>query len=135
MFRTLTVPCPIELASTVNRVWSSDAKTGFSFSFQRAISVSDAYDIFMSTSPLARKKAEAVLGLLVRRMSLVLASLGAVKTMRDWKALSDTVRWQSLKAIALFGIRLRQLGQYMEIFMQEPITQVGRLLARNSYRP
>jgi hypothetical protein len=129
MFRTLAVPCPIDLASTVNRVWSSDAKVGISSSFQRAVSVSDAYDIFMANSSLARQKAEAVLGLLVRRMSLVLASLGAVKTTRDWKALNDTVRWQSLKAIALFGILLRQLGQHVEIFMQEPITQVGRLLA------
>jgi hypothetical protein len=129
VFRKLTVPCPIEVASTVNRVWSVDAKLGFSPSFQRAISVSDAYDIFMANSSLAQQKAEVVFGLLVRRMSLVLASLSAVKITRDWKGLSDTVRWQSLKAIALFGILLRQLGQHTETFMQEPITQVGRLLA------
>ena len=129
VFRARTVPYPIELASTVNRVWSIDAKDGLSPSIQRAVSVSDAYDIFLANSSLAQQKAEVVFGLLVRRMSLVLTSLGAVKTTRDWKGLSDTVRWQSLKAIALFGILLRQLGQHKEIFMKEPITQVGRLLA------
>ncbi len=129
VFRTMTTPCPIELASTVNRVWSTDAKAGFGSSFQRALSVSDAYDIFMAESPLVRQKAEATLGLLIRRMSLVLAGLGAVKATRKWRDLSDTVRWQSLKAVALLGILLRQLGQHKETFMQEPITHLGRLLA------
>jgi hypothetical protein len=82
----------------------------------------------MADTPLARQKAEAALGLLIRRMSLVLAGLGAVKTTREWTGLSDTVRWQSLKTVALFGILLRQLGHYREAFMQESITQLGRLL-------
>ena len=43
--------------------------------------------------------------------------------------MSDTVRWQSLKAIALLGILLRQLGHHREDFMQKTITQFGRLLA------
>jgi hypothetical protein len=124
-----TTPYPLELASTINRVWSSDAKAGFNSSFQRVFSASDAYDVFLADAPLARQKAEAALGLLIRRMSAVLASLGAVKTTREWKQLSDTVRWQSLKAIAFLGILLRQLGNDKENFMQEPITQIGRLLA------
>jgi hypothetical protein len=124
-----TTPYPLELASTINRVWSSDAKAGFNSSFQRAFSTSDAYDVFLSDVPLARRKAETALGLLVRRMSAVLARLGAVRTTRDWKQLSDIVRWQSLKAIAFLGILLRQCGDHKENFMQEPITQFGRLLA------
>jgi hypothetical protein len=129
VFRTQTSPCPLELASTVNRVWSTDEKAGFSSSFQRALSASDAYDIFLAESPLARQQTASALGLLVQRMSMVLAGLGAVKITRDWTYLSDTVRWQSLKTVALFGILLRQLGQLKYVFMHESITEVGRLLA------
>src|SRR5206468_6102315 len=112
VFRQHTIPCPLELASTVNRVWSTDAKVGFTSGFQRSLSVSDAYDIFIGESALARKKAGAALEILVRRMSVVLARLGAVKATRsNWTDLSDTVRWQSLKTIALLGILLRQLNQ------------------------
>jgi CRISPR-associated protein (Cas_Csd1) len=129
VFRALTVPCPLEVASTVNRVWTFDANAGFTAGFQRAVSVADAYDIFIGNPPLTRNKVEVVLGLLVRRMSLLLASLGAVKITRDWKGLSDTVRWQCVKAIALLGILLHKLEQNKETYMHEPTTQVGRLLA------
>ena len=83
VFRTQTSPCPLELAWTVNRVWSTDEKAGFSSSFQRALSASDAYDIFIAESPLARQQTASALGLLVQRMSMVLAGLGAVKITRD----------------------------------------------------
>lgn len=129
VFRSQTAPCPLELASTANRVWSSDLKVGFTSSFQRAMSAADAYDVFMADSPLARQKAERGLALLVQRMSAVLVALGAVRTSREWSSLSETVRWHSLKTIALFGILLRQLGHNKQTFMQEPITQIGRLLA------
>lgn len=129
VFRSQTTPCPLELASTVNRVWSSDAKGGFTSSVQRAMSSADAYDAFMVDSPLSRQKAERALALLVQRVSTVLAALGAVRTTREWTSLSDPVRWHSLKAIALFGILLRQLGHHQQSFMQESITQIGRLLA------
>ncbi len=129
VFRSHTAPCPLELASVANRVWSADAKSGFSANHQRAISVSDAYDVFLSDSPLARRKVQFALGLLVGRMRAVLIALGAAKTTRDWKILSDTVRWQAVKSVALFGILLRGLGHHKEHFMREPITQVGRLLA------
>ena len=128
-FRSHTTPCPLELASIVNRVWSADSKSGFSASYQRAMSVADAYDVFLADSPLARQKAQAALRLLAGRMSAVLIALGAVKTSRVWTGLSDAVRWQSLKSIALLGILLHQLGQYKKDYMQAPITQVGRLLA------
>lgn len=129
VFRTHTVPSPLALASTSNHIWSTDEKLGFSHSFQRALSVSDAYDIFLAESPLTGQKAQAALELLIRRMSMVLTKLGAVKAMGKWTDLSDTVRWQSLKAIALLGILLRRLGQLKEDFMTESIYQVGRLLA------
>lgn len=127
--RSHTAPCPLELASVVNRVWSADAKNGFSANYQRAISVADAYDVFLADSPVAKQKAQAALGLLVGRMSNVLAALGATKTNRKWTSLGDAVRWQSVKSIALLGILLHQLGHDKKDFMQEPITQVGRLLA------
>lgn len=129
VFRSHTAPCPLELASVLNRVWSADAKSGFSSSYQRAMSVADAYDVFLAGSSLARQKAPAALGLLLGRMSTVLISLGGIKTTREWTGLSDAVRWQSLKSIALLGILLNQLGQHRKDFMQEPITQIGRLLA------
>ena len=129
VFRSHTAPCPLDLASVLNRVWSADAKSGFSSSYQRAMSVADAYDVFLADSPLARQKAQAALRLLVGRMSTMLIALGAAKTTREWTELSDAVRWQSLKSIALLGILLNQLGQHRKDFMQEPITQIGRLLA------
>jgi hypothetical protein len=124
-----TTPRPLDLASTINQIWSASPKNGFRSDFHRAISIGDAFDVFMADSPLAQRKAEAALGLLVRRMSVVLAGLGAVRTTCEWTRLSDTVRWQSLKAIALLGILLRQLGHHRENFMRESITQCGRLLA------
>jgi hypothetical protein len=129
VFRSYTAPCPLELASVVNRVWSADAKNGFSFTYQRALSVGDAYDVFLADAPLARQKARIALELLIARTSTVLIALGAAKIARERNPLSEPVRWQSVKAIALLGILLHQLGHQKEHFMQEPITQIGRLLA------
>ncbi len=127
--RASVVPYPIDLASTVNRVWSADSKAGFASSFQRAFSNSDAYDVFLADTPDASRKAEAALTLLVCRMSVVLGSLGKVKAMARWSDLSELVRWQSLKTIALFGILLHRTGHKKDNFMRETITQIGRLLA------
>ncbi len=129
VFRSHTVPCPLELASVVNRVWSADAKSGFSSTYQRALSVGDAYDVFLADAPLTRQKAGIALELLITRMGTVLIALGAAKTARERNPLSEPVRWQSVKAIALLGIFLHQLGHQRKDFMQEPITQIGRLLA------
>ena len=79
VFRTHTTPCPLELAAVVNRVWSADSKSGFSSTYQRALSVGDAYDVFLVDAPLARQKARFALELLITRMSSVLAALGAGK--------------------------------------------------------
>jgi len=129
VFRTHTAPCPLELGSVVNRVWSADAKSGFSSTYQRALSVGDAYDVFLADTPLSKQKGNLALELLIMRMRTVLIALGAVKTSREWTSLSDTVRWQSVKSIALLGILLHQLGHKKENYMQETITQIGRLLA------
>jgi hypothetical protein len=134
VFRTHTTPCPLELASTINWVWSSKATEGFTSKYQRAVSVADAYDIFLADSLLSQQKAEATLRLLITRMSTVLAAVADTKNRHEWlkknkPTLSDAVRWQSVKAIALLGILLHQLGHNKTNFMQEPITQVGRLLA------
>lgn len=72
VFRSHTAPCPLELSAVINRVWSTDAKNGFATSYQRAVSVADAYDIFLADTPLAKQKAQAALGLLISRMSTVL---------------------------------------------------------------
>ncbi|MCF7763974.1 MAG: hypothetical protein K9N62_09905 [Verrucomicrobia bacterium] len=129
VFRSHTTPCPLELTSVVNRVWSADAKSGFSSTYQRALSVGDAYDVFLADAPLARQKAQLALELLITRMCSVLIALGATKTNREWICLSDTVRWQSVKSIALLGILLQQLGHHRNDFMQESMAQIGRLLA------
>jgi len=128
-FRSHTAPCPLELATVVNRVWSADAKSGFSSTFQRALSVGDAYDVFLADTPLARQKARFALELLITRMSSVLAALGRAKANRKWTDLGDPVRWQSVKAIALLGILLRQQNQQCSEFMKEPVYQLGQLLA------
>lgn len=129
VIRSQVVPCPLDLASAINRVWSADSKTGFTSTFQRAFSNSDAYDVFIADTPVARQKADAAMSLLVGRMGTVLAGLGAMKARDNRNTFSEEVRWQSLKTIALLGILLHQLGYKKENFMQEPIANIGRLLA------
>jgi hypothetical protein len=129
VWRTHFVPHPLDVSSTVNRVWSSDPKTGFLSSFHRAITAMDAYDIFFADGPLSATKTRQCLSLLLNRMSLVLARLGAIKTSQVWTALSEAVRWQCAKSISLLGIFLHQLGHLKETFMKDSIYQIGRLLA------
>jgi hypothetical protein len=127
--RDFIVPYPLDLASTINRVWSADSKVGFTAKFQRAFSNSDAYDVFAGDGQLSLRKSQAALGLLVGKMGTVLASLGMVKAICKWENFGEAVRLQLLKTIALLGILLHRLGEKKEGFMQEPITNVGRLLA------
>ena len=129
VFRSHTAPCPLELSSVINRVWNADAKNGFTASYQRAISIADAYDVFLANSPLAKQKSGAAMELLVRRMSNVLIAIGALKTTGKWNGVSDTVRWQSVKAIAPFGILLQQQRHDKDKYMNETIYNIGRLLA------
>ena len=128
-FLAHTVPCPLELATVINRVWSTNTMKGFDYTYQRALSVGDAYDIFLADTPLALQKVRRALELLLARMTRVLSTLGTLKVKGSWTSVSDTIRWQSLKSIALLGIMLHRLGYYKKDFMQEPMTQIGRLLA------
>ena len=62
-------------------------------------------------------------------MSSVLSALARAKANRKWTDLGDVARWQSVKAIALLGILLRQQNQHRSEFMKEPVYQLGQLLA------
>lgn len=130
LFHAPRVPSPIDLVTTVNRVWSTDPKLGFAYTHQRALSTADAYDIFIPDSPqIAGQKTRLALYLLVTRMAAVLARLGAVKISHQEKDLSDTVRLQSLKTISLLGLLLHKLNQPCTAFMKEPVYQLGQMLA------
>ena len=123
------VPHPLELTSVINQVWSSDPKSGFRASFQRAVTTSDAYDVFFADGLASGQKTHQCLTLLLHRTSPLFTRLGGVKTTRSWTDLSDSVRWQSRKAISLLGILLQQLGHSKDQFMQGSTYQIGRLLA------
>ncbi len=133
LHHTPRVPTPLDLASTINRVWSSDPKLGYSYNSHRAFTTTDAYDVFVSDNPhVTNEKAKLALSLLVARMSPVLTTLGAIKTTRKWSDLSDTVRLQSLKTVALLNILLRKIdrSQLTRSFaMKEPLYQLGQMLA------
>lgn len=129
VWRTHFVPHPLDVSAVVNRVWSSDAKAGFSSSFQRAVTTADAYDVFLSHGPLSAARTRLCLALLVNRMATVLIRLGGIKASQQWSLLSDAVRWQCVKSVSLLGIFLHQLGHPKDNFMNNSITQVGRLLA------
>ena len=123
------VPHPLDLTSVINRIWSSDSKSGFKSSFQRAVTTSDAYDVFFSDGPISESKTRLCFSLLLYRMSPVLACLGGVKASSNWKDLSEPVRWQCRKAISLLGILLHQLEHLKDQFMEDSTYQIGRLLA------
>ena len=123
------VPHPLDLTSIINRVWSSGPKSGFISSFQRAITTSDAYDVFFADGPISENKTQLCFSLLLYRMSPVLAYLSGVKASSNWKDLSEPVRWQCRKAISLLGILLHQLEHLKDQFMEASTYQIGRLLA------
>ena len=127
------VPSPLETASILNKIWASSTEGGFKSNFQRIISVSDAYDIFVPSPPLQEVKTRFALQTLLARMRDVFAAAGRLKMISDFKArnkvLNEPARWQVLKAVALTGIFLNQLGERHELFMKEPTYQLGRLLA------
>ena len=123
------VPHPLDLTSVINQVWASDQKFGFRPSFQRAVTTSDAYDVFFADESASGQKSRLCLSLLLQRTSPLLTRLGSVKATRNWKDLSDSVRWQSRKTIPLLGILLQQLGHSKDRFMQDSTYQIGRLLA------
>lgn len=127
--RSRTVPSPLDIASVLNKVWPSRGAGGFKPEFHRILSASDAYDIFLAPPPLREFKTRFALQTLLARMRNVFASAAVVKATWDFKALNEPARWCVLKAVALTGIFLHQLGQTHGHFMKEPTYQIGRLLA------
>ena len=122
------VPHPLDLTSVINRVWNSDPKSGFKSKFQRAVTTSDAYDVFFADGPISESKTRLCFSLLLYRMSPVLACLGGIKAGSNWKDLSEPVRWQCRKAVSLLGILLHQLEYLKDQFMEDSTYQIGRLL-------
>jgi hypothetical protein len=127
--KSRTVPSPLETASVLNRIWASNSDSGFNWDFHRVFSLSDAYDVFLAPPSLRDSKTRFALQTLLARLPNVFASAAVLKVTRDFKALNEPARWCVLKAVALTGIFLHQLGQRHEIFMKEPTYQLGRLLA------
>jgi hypothetical protein len=131
--RMAGVPSPVDLVVTINRVWSSDAKAGFTAAYQRAFSMADAYDVFIPVAPqVAKVKTRLALSLLVARMANVLGTIGAAKIARQDARLNDTVREQTLKTVALLGLLLKKLNpitNHKDTYMKEPLYQLGQLLA------
>ncbi|MBM3840406.1 MAG: hypothetical protein FJ398_21070 [Verrucomicrobia bacterium] len=127
--KSRTAPSPLDAASVLNKVWASNSEGGFNWDFHRIFSVSDAYDVFLSPASLRESKTRFALQTLLARMSNVFASAAVVKATWDFKTLNEPARWCVLKAVALAGIFLNQLGQRHELFMKEPTYQLGRLLA------
>jgi hypothetical protein len=124
-----TVPSPLEVAMVANQVWSADANTGLRESFERALTTGDAYDVFLGFGIVRQQKTRRLLQLLLVRMMPVFEKAGRLKATRDFDTLYDKARWHAVKAVALIGISLNQLGHKQETFMKEPSYQVGRLLA------
>jgi len=129
VWKARTVPSPLETSCVLNRVWSSNSDGGFRSDFQRIISVSDAYDIFVAPLPVREGKTRFALQTLLARMRAVFVAAGRLKATSDFKALNEPARWQVLKAVALLGILLNQLKQQHGSFMKDSTYQVGRLLA------
>lgn len=129
VWKSRTVPSPLETASLLNRVWASSSDGGFRSDFQRIISVSDAYDVFLAQLPLREAKTRFALQTLLARMRAVFAAAGRLKATSNFKELNEPAPWQVLKAVALAGVFLHQLNQQHEVFMKDSTYQVGRLLA------
>jgi hypothetical protein len=124
-----TVPSPLDTALVINRVWTSQQDGGPKHEFHRAITASDAFDIFVDSLATDTSKTRFALKMLITRMRSVFSATGSLKVTSDFRILSEVARWQVLKAVALMGIFLHQLREKHEIFMKEPIYQTGRLLA------
>jgi hypothetical protein len=133
--KTYYTPDPLDIASMLNRLWSEDAICGETKpAFQRAVSVSDAYDVFLAAGPVAYEKTKQCLAVLIARMSVPLSRLGTVKASDVWikdgrPTIPAMLRLHCSKAVSLLGIFLQRLEHRKDRFMNEPIYHVGRLLA------
>jgi hypothetical protein len=66
---------------------------------------------------------------ILTRMTDVLACAAVLKMTWYFKALNEPARWCVLKAVALTGVFLHQLGYQYDHFMKGTIYQIGQLLA------
>lgn len=124
-----TTPSPLEAAIVANQVWSADVNSGVRNSFERALTTGDAYDIFLGSGFVRKQKTRRLLQLLIVRLMTVFEKVGRLKATRNFHVLNKNGRWHAVKAVALIGISLNQLGHKHETFMNESTYQVGRLLA------
>jgi hypothetical protein len=127
--KSRTIPSPLDVTSVLNKVWRSSSDGGFSSGFNRIVSPSDAFDIFLLSSPLRGSKTQFALQAILRRMADVFVSAAVLKITWNFKAMNEPARWCVLKAVALTGIFLHNLGFRHEQFMKGTIYQMGQLLA------
>jgi hypothetical protein len=119
----------LDICSVINNVWSSKSDGGLDVRYQRAISVADAYDVFLGPDLFREPTTRFALHALLTRMKIVFARMGMLNATGNLELLNVHARGQVLKAIALVGILLRQLNQHHETFMKDTTYQIGRLLA------
>lgn len=129
VFRTGMVPTPLDLVSALNRVWATDAKLGYSFTFARAFSVGEGFDLFIGLATTREPLARRGLEILLARSGTVLGSLAQARTIHRWSDLSDTVRQHCSRCVGLLGIFLYALNQHKTDYMKEPTYHLGRLLS------
>jgi hypothetical protein len=86
--KSRTVPSPLDVASVLNKVWRSSSDGGFNSYFNRIVSASDAYDIFLLSSPLREWKTRFALQTILTRMADILASAAVLKMTWDFKSLN-----------------------------------------------
>jgi len=118
---------PLDLVITANKIWSTDSKSGLASNFNRAITVSDAFDVFLRDTQRTNNATRQALSILVTRLRTLFLIGGEYKLKRDFKILGDGPRRELLKGVSLLAI-LIQL-QEPNLPMQEPTYYLGRLLA------
>lgn len=82
----------------------------------------------------ARRRAERVLHMVLRRRISLLAGVAHVQHMPgSWERLSDVRkkrdRGEALRAVTVFGVLLHKLGRGKEVYMNEVAFKLGQLLA------
>ena len=129
VFRTGMVPTPLDLVSALNRVWVSDTKLGYAFTFARIFSVGEGFDLFVGQGDTRVTLARRGLAILLARSSTVLGALAQARTKHRWTDLSDTVRQHCSRSVGLLGLFLHALNQLKTDYMKEPTYHLGRLLS------
>jgi len=129
IFKMGMVPTPLDLVSALNRMWATDSKLGYAFTFARIFSVGEGFDLFVGREETRVALARRGLSILLARSSTVLGALAQARTKHRWTNLSDTVRLHCSRSIGLLGIFLHALHQPKTNYMKEPTYHLGRLLS------